>query len=122
MPAKLNEENIELYENNTLSELDKAYMTIMYPRASAHTNTPDWTFEHALDVVKMNPKTKATLIQHWQQNDIDKVRKTFNAWNAIMQSTQPRGKNDKGASSLQNLRQNLAVANEVASQIDENSS
>lgn len=37
--------------NKELSDLDKAYMVVQYPRAQPHPETPQWTFEYALKVI-----------------------------------------------------------------------
>lgn len=37
--------------NTGLSDLDKAYMVLQYPRAAPHKNSPEWTFERALEVI-----------------------------------------------------------------------
>jgi len=82
MPGSLNEENITLNSNETLSDLDKAYMTINYPRPTPHPDAPAWTFEHALDVAGVDDATKAKLTGLLGQ-DIKKLRETFNQWNAL---------------------------------------
>ncbi len=37
--------------NKELSDLDKAYMVVQYPRAQPHPDAPQWTFEYALKVI-----------------------------------------------------------------------
>ncbi|KAK6966593.1 hypothetical protein R3P38DRAFT_3515439 [Favolaschia claudopus] len=50
MPAAMDKERIEIKPNNVLSELDKAYMVINYPRAKPHPSAPEWTLAYALKV------------------------------------------------------------------------
>ncbi|KAF8526972.1 hypothetical protein BU17DRAFT_40150 [Hysterangium stoloniferum] len=50
MPWQLNLQHIEVGINNQLSDMDKAYMTINYPRSSSPEGAPDWTLEHALKI------------------------------------------------------------------------
>ena len=87
MPAEYNNEGIEIKRNQVLDDMDKAYMLINYPRAEAAPETPEWTFEHALDVAGVDATAKATLLEHWAAKKYEDVRTTFNNWNAIAQAT-----------------------------------
>ena len=86
MPAAFNVEGIEIPRHHDLAPLDKAYVLINYPRAQAAADTPEWTFEHALDVAKVDAPTKAKLLQDFNAKNYDGVRTKFNQWNAIMQA------------------------------------
>ncbi|KAK6980756.1 hypothetical protein R3P38DRAFT_3466091 [Favolaschia claudopus] len=50
MPADMDKERIEIKPNYVLSDLDKAYMVINYPRAKPHPSAPEWTLAYALKV------------------------------------------------------------------------
>jgi len=86
MPAAFNQQNIEIPRHHDLSQMDKAYMLINYPREQPAASTPEWTFEHALQVAKVDARTTATLLQQYNNKQYDRVRATFNNWNAVMQS------------------------------------
>ncbi|KAK6980655.1 ZnMc domain-containing protein [Favolaschia claudopus] len=49
MPAAMDKERIEIKPNYVLSELDKAYMVINYPRAKPHPSAPEWTLAYAFE-------------------------------------------------------------------------
>ena len=86
MPAAFNLEGINIPRHYNLTALDKAYVLINYPRAQAAAATPEWTFEHALDVARVDAATKAKLLQDFNAKNYDGVRTKFNQWNAIMQA------------------------------------
>lgn len=50
-PKELTGLDHDIGYNRSLSELDKAYMVVQYPRAEPHPEAPEWTFEHALSVI-----------------------------------------------------------------------
>jgi hypothetical protein len=50
MPANFTHEKYTVAENTGLSDLDKAYMVINYPRKHPHPSAPRWTLDRALDV------------------------------------------------------------------------
>jgi len=60
MPDTMNEEKIEIDPNNELSDTDKAYITINYPREHPHEN--GWTIEHALEVAGVSDADSKTLV------------------------------------------------------------
>ena len=86
MPAAFNREGIEIPRHYDLDDLDKAYILINYPRAQAAADTPSWTFEHALNVAKVDSSMKAALLRDFNAKNYDNVRTKFNQWNAIMQA------------------------------------
>lgn len=49
MPKYITGLDHDIDYNYNLSEMDKAYMVIMYPRKAPHAKAPEWTFEHALE-------------------------------------------------------------------------
>ena len=86
MPAAFNTQGINIPRHFDLSDLDKAYMIVNYPRPNPSPESPQWTVEHALKVAKVDAKTSETILQFWKSGDWKSVRRTFNAWNAIMQA------------------------------------
>ncbi|KAJ1021938.1 hypothetical protein NDA16_003700 [Ustilago loliicola] len=51
-----------------LSKFDKAYMVIQYPRSEPHKKAPEWTFEHALEVIGC-PESVCKEIQEARKQD-----------------------------------------------------
>ncbi|KAJ7907565.1 hypothetical protein B0H13DRAFT_2501759 [Mycena leptocephala] len=57
MPAAMNEQHKDVPPNYKLSDMDKAYMIINYPRPTPHALAPEWTLDHALQVSGVDPAT-----------------------------------------------------------------
>lgn len=51
MPARVTGLPYDIDYNYHISDMDKAYMAIMYPRAIPHESAPEWTLENALTKV-----------------------------------------------------------------------
>jgi hypothetical protein len=62
MPAEMNKERKEVPPNKTLSDMDKAYMVINYPRISPHADAPQWTVAHALEVAGVDQSTSQSIL------------------------------------------------------------
>ncbi len=77
MPSDMNTQRKEIPPNDILSDSDKAYMLINYPRANAAKETPDWTFEHALDVAGVNVQAKQSILD---SPSVDLIRQRFALW------------------------------------------
>ena len=60
MPASVTGLSYDIDYNYDLSEMDKAYMCIMYPRARPHDSAPKWTLEHALEVTGISREDPVT--------------------------------------------------------------
>ena len=67
-------------QNLVFSNLDKAVLVLMYPRAKPHDAAPEWTAEYALSVVGV-PKVFHPLIIG--DRSPDGIRKRFMKWNKI---------------------------------------
>ncbi|THH32074.1 hypothetical protein EUX98_g2088 [Antrodiella citrinella] len=80
MPAEMNNEHIEIPPNTALTELDKAYMVIHYPRSSAPNAITRWSLSYALDVAAVDVAVKHEILAHSQ--DASAVRRIFSHWNA----------------------------------------
>jgi hypothetical protein len=46
-----------------LSDLDKAFMVIAYPRNKPHSEAPQWTIEKALDVMGVPSEVRIQILQ-----------------------------------------------------------
>ena len=77
MPSDMNEQHKEVPPNSMLSDMDKAFMLINYPRASPHPNSPDWTLTRALDVAGVTGSARDAIID---ATSADLVRQRFALW------------------------------------------
>ncbi|KAG5649820.1 hypothetical protein H0H81_001882 [Sphagnurus paluster] len=77
MPASMSLQGIPVNVNNELSDADKAYMVINYPRKTPHPKAKAWTLEKALATAGV-PSDE---FKNYLNRDIDGVRNEFDAWN-----------------------------------------
>ena len=104
--------------NSALTDLDKAYMVINYPRTQPHPDAPEWTLAHALDVAGVDPRTKQRILNLHAQGDITTLRTTFNMWNALMQSDR-ESNNLPGVAQVNTMLRSYAeIANNIVSSKD----
>ena len=69
--------------NSTLTDLDKAYAIINYPRSGP---LPDeWTFKDALLVAGVDTRTIDDLVQLCKEEKYEDIRSKFNNWNLSIQ-------------------------------------
>ena len=61
-----------------LSDVDKAYAVVHYHRAIPHRSAPDWTLEHALDVLQITGQLKD---QRLESKEPGEIRDLFTRWN-----------------------------------------
>ncbi|KAG5635238.1 hypothetical protein H0H81_011954 [Sphagnurus paluster] len=87
MEPYLNVENIDVPVNTKLSDMDKAYMLINYPRTRPHPKAKDWTLERALGVAGV----PAGEIKAYLGLGDEGIRKKFEDWN-IFQRQKELGK------------------------------
>ncbi|KAE8244742.1 hypothetical protein A4X13_0g6310 [Tilletia indica] len=81
--------------NTELSEMDKAYIVINYPRSKPHPDAPEWTLEHALKVAGVPDGVKQEIMDLAEasrdnetgQIDPQEIRAAFTAY-----TTQQRAK------------------------------
>jgi len=66
-------------------------MLINYPRTAAHPDTPDWTFDRALDIAKADDPTKAKLKELLASNQISELRVAFSTFVKVQQSLRAPG-------------------------------
>ena len=86
----MNEENRDVTRNNTLSNMDMAYMVISYPRLVPHPDAPEWTLDHALEIAQV-PATKRTslrrhILAEANSIEIEEWRSEFNNWSKSRQA------------------------------------
>ncbi|KAJ6483192.1 hypothetical protein C8R45DRAFT_1099482 [Mycena sanguinolenta] len=77
MPAEMDKERIEIKPNYNLSEMDKAYMVINYPRTKPHESAKEWTLEYALLVAGVSKSTALDMLA--AQGDPASLRSLFTA-------------------------------------------
>ncbi|KAF8068844.1 hypothetical protein FPV67DRAFT_1668901 [Lyophyllum atratum] len=79
MPGRLNDQGITVDVNNKLSDMDKAYMVINYPRDKPDLTAPEWTVEYALEKagVPLEERTEILKARH----DASTMRVYFTTWN-----------------------------------------
>jgi hypothetical protein len=78
MPAAMNEQHKDVPPNYKLSDMDKAYMIINYPRPTPHALAPEWTLDHALQVSGVDPATTQDIKN--AKGDVTKIRAVFTAF------------------------------------------
>ena len=76
MPDEMNESRADVYPNDDLSDRDKAFMVINYPRPTVDPTAPQWTLNHALDVMNVPAYNKHAMLLARP----DDVRKQFAVW------------------------------------------
>ena len=75
MPAAMNKQNREIRPNHVLSETDKAFITINYPRPPNYPPADSiWTMNHALDVVGIDPETKSKILESYELSEWAEIR------------------------------------------------
>ncbi|KAJ3488068.1 hypothetical protein NLI96_g3099 [Meripilus lineatus] len=77
------EQEIVIPRNTQLSELDKAYAMVHYPRQRPHKRAPEWTISHALDVIGVHGILRGQILR---TRDPEKIRDLFTRWNAAERS------------------------------------
>ncbi|KAJ7487013.1 hypothetical protein FB451DRAFT_1554137 [Mycena latifolia] len=78
MPAAMNLERIDVPPNDILSDMDKAYMVINYPRPTPHASAPKWTLEYALKVSGVDDATTQNILN--AKGNVTKIRAIFTAF------------------------------------------
>jgi hypothetical protein len=79
MPASLNEEGIEVPPNLELSPLDKAFITLTYPRTNIPTG--GLTVTDALVIVNVPNNVSGDILSSLAANKLDEVREKFCTYN-----------------------------------------
>ena len=71
-------------QNLDFSNVDKAVLVLVYPRAAPHASASDWSIEHALRIVGAPKKYRAGIIG---DRSADGVRARFVEWNKSTHSS-----------------------------------
>lgn len=72
-------EGLELPLNTELSEIDKAFAMVHYPRLEPQIPSPQWTVAHALDVLCVRGAFRDQILQ---SNSPREISHLFSLWNA----------------------------------------
>jgi hypothetical protein len=72
MSAVMNKENIDIPPNHDLSDIDKAYMAINYPRDLS-------SVKKALQIIDLDPKTTLAIIEAQEEQDVLEMRRLLAA-------------------------------------------
>jgi hypothetical protein len=89
MPAAVTGLDHDIDYNYVLSDLDKAYMCIMYPRKKPLVGASKWTFEYALaktGITREDPKAAQVILDAYTEQkqreviDASKIRTLFSSW------------------------------------------
>lgn len=84
MPARLNEEGIDVPANTVLSRLDKAFITLSYPRFDKDVPQGGWTVKTALlaaDVPDSDAGQILALMDDTKPSTLQSVREAFQNYN-----------------------------------------
>ena len=68
MPPTLNKENVDIPQNYDLSDMDKAYMAVNYPRDSSSVSK-------ALDIIDLDAQAKLNILEAHEAHDILEMRR-----------------------------------------------
>ncbi|KAI0050873.1 hypothetical protein FA95DRAFT_1676382 [Auriscalpium vulgare] len=83
MPKELTGLSYDVPYNSQLSQLDKAYMFINYPRAKPHPDAPNYTLETALQDAGVPADVQDEILDIPHENGlpcVSEIRRVFSAW------------------------------------------
>ncbi|KAI3618262.1 peptidase m12a astacin [Moniliophthora roreri] len=87
IPANLNERNVRIPENLNLSDMDKAFITLSYPRKPPAIAKPpmpdDMPVEGALRVAGVTGKWYDSIMDAVEREDYPNARAQFQEWNRM---------------------------------------
>ncbi|KAJ7182513.1 hypothetical protein C8R43DRAFT_1228916 [Mycena crocata] len=91
MSAGINLQHIEVKPNYNLSDLDKAYMVVNYPRTIPHPSASIWTLDYALRISGVDSATAKDIKN--ASDDVTKIRAIFTTFQvaARLAPPAPRG-------------------------------
>ncbi|THH31771.1 hypothetical protein EUX98_g2429 [Antrodiella citrinella] len=78
MAEEMNVNRRDIYPNDELSDFDKAFMVINYPRPQVDPTAPQWTLNYALDVLGVPAYDKHAMLLARPED----VRRQFAIWTA----------------------------------------
>lgn len=79
IPSSINEEGRYIPDSYALSDINKAYIFLTYPRMRPHSNTIQWTVSHALDIADVTGPQRDEILN---ATSPDQIRQKFIKWNA----------------------------------------
>ncbi|EEB92334.1 hypothetical protein MPER_09173, partial [Moniliophthora perniciosa FA553] len=84
IPAQLNELGIDIPGNKVLSQMDKAFITLNYPRKSREVTRPgDMSVEEALTTAGVDGKWYNSILDAVNKEDYPSARAQFQEWNKM---------------------------------------
>ena len=81
--GEITEEGQDIPENQALSDRDKAYIVLNYPRSVPHEEAPEWTVEYALQVVGVENDVREVILSASHPTDI---RNAFIRWAQVSEN------------------------------------
>lgn len=78
IPYTINTQGIDIPRNHDLSDIDKAYIFLNYPRVVAHDKTPDWNIRKVLKVAGVGGRRRKDILN---ATCPDSIRDLFAQWN-----------------------------------------
>ena len=79
IPSEINGTGVDVVENQELSQLDKAYIFLNYPRTDPHPGAKGWDIAHALDIAGVVGPRRDEILNAASS---DAKRDAFIRWNA----------------------------------------
>ena len=79
IPSEINGTGIDIVENQELSDLDKAYVFLNYPRKDPHSEAREWDIIRALNVAGVVGPRRDEILNTVSSDD---QRDAFIRWNA----------------------------------------
>lgn len=80
-------------ENKVLSDVDKAFLVLTYPRTTPHPDAPEWTVGHALETAGVPDEDQREIIV---DGSPDEIRRRFCEWNRKQWDNKRAMDNPKG--------------------------
>ncbi|KAK7683369.1 hypothetical protein QCA50_013631 [Cerrena zonata] len=78
IPGTITEEGNTIQNNNVLSDLDKAYVILYYPRSRRDELCQEWTISRALELVGVDGEPQKNILK---TENPDSIRQMFIQWN-----------------------------------------
>ncbi|KAI0060135.1 zincin [Artomyces pyxidatus] len=75
LPRELTGVSYDVPLSDSVSDMDKAYMVINYPRAEPHPDAPDWTLEKALQVASLPDDYRTWILE--SRHNVEAMRYIF---------------------------------------------
>ena len=76
-PSDITQEGVHVPLNYNLSDTDKAFVFLHYPRMVPHPDAPEWTIQHALDIADITGDRREEILQAQSPG---RIREIFQQW------------------------------------------